>query len=238
MIILITIITFFSTLAGGLFALRFKDRQGLILGFSAGAVIGVSFFDLLPEALLLGSKYHGIEAITFTIALGFLIYMIVDRLAILHAGSIENKLRHQRRGRLGAGSLSIHSLLDGIAIGLAFQISVPMAVVVALAVIAHGFSDGINTVMIILKNKCEKREALKWLLIDSLAPVAGIVSTFFFSLPASWLGLMFALFTGFFFYLGATDLLPETQHDYSAWSTVMTVLGITVIYLTVNLSRF
>jgi ZIP family zinc transporter len=237
MLILITIITFFSTFAGGLFALRFKDRQGLILGFSAGAVIGVSFFDLLPESLSFGSKYYGIETITFTIALGFLIYMIADRLSILHAGSIENKLQNQRRGRLGAGSLSIHSFLDGIAIGLAFQISVPMAVVVALAVIAHGFSDGINTVMIILKNKCEKREAVKWLFIDSLAPVAGIVSTFFFILPASWLGLMFALFTGFFFYLGATDLLPETQHESSVWSTVMTVSGIALIYLTVNLLR-
>jgi len=238
MIILIIIITFFSTLAGGLFALRFKDRQGLILGFSAGAVIGVSFFDLLPESLSFGSKHYSIETITLTIALGFLIYMIMDRLAILHAGSKENQLEHQKRGRLGAGSLSIHSLLDGIAIGLVFQISIPMAVVVAVAVITHGFSDGINTVMIILKNKCEKKEAVKWLLIDSLAPVAGIVSTFFFSLPASWLGLMFALFTGFFFYLGATDLLPETQHEYSVWSTLMTVLGIAVIYFAVRLSRF
>jgi zinc transporter ZupT len=48
---------------------------------------------------------------------------------------------------------------------------------------------------------------------------------------------MFALFTGFFFYLGATDLLPETQHESSVWSTVMTVSGIAFIYLTVNLLR-
>ena len=236
MIILIIIITFFSTLAGGLFALRFKDRQGLILGFSAGAVIGVSFFDLLPESLSLAKEKYSFEVITSVAALGFLIYMILDRLAILHAGSKENQLENPGKGRIGAGSLSIHSLLDGIAIGLLFQISIPMAVVVAVAVITHGFSDGINTVMIILKNKCEKKEAVKWLLIDSIAPVAGIVSTFFFSIPASLLGLMFALFTGFFFYLGATDLLPETQHEYSVWSTVMTVLGITVIYFSVRLS--
>ena len=34
----------------GAFALRFKDRLHLIMGFSAGALIAVAFFDLLPEA--------------------------------------------------------------------------------------------------------------------------------------------------------------------------------------------
>jgi len=236
MIIPVTIITFFSTLAGGLFALRFKDRQGLILGFSAGAVIGVSFFDLLPESLSLAHEQFSFELITSVAALGFLIYMMLDRFALLH--SKKNELKIRRKGRVGASSLSIHSFLDGIAIGLVFQISAPMGVVVAIAVIAHDFSDGINTVIVVLKNKCEKKEAIKWLLIDSLAPVAGVVSTFFFRLSASLLGLVLALFTGFFFYLGATDLLPETQHESSIWSTVMTVVGIAVIYFAVKLSRF
>ena len=40
-----------ATMLGGLFALSLKRRIAMVLGFSAGAVLGVAFFDLLPEAL-------------------------------------------------------------------------------------------------------------------------------------------------------------------------------------------
>ncbi len=54
MIFFIALATAAATLLGGLFALRFRDKLHLILGFSAGALIGVAFFDLLPEAINLG----------------------------------------------------------------------------------------------------------------------------------------------------------------------------------------
>ena len=121
MAIIIGVITFFTTMLGGLFAIRFKDHLRLILGFSAGAVIGVVFFDLLPEALELGNKQYKLSTITSCVAFGFLIYMLLDRLSVLHNHSDEDV--SENRGNLGAGSLSLHSLFDGIAIGLAFQIS-------------------------------------------------------------------------------------------------------------------
>lgn len=71
MVLVFTAITFLSTLSGGLLALRFKDKLHLILGFSAGAVIGVSFFELLPQSLEIGSKYYGAGVLTATAALGF-----------------------------------------------------------------------------------------------------------------------------------------------------------------------
>lgn len=69
MIILLTILTFFSTLTGGLFAFQFKDRLRLIVGFRAGTVIGVCFFDLLPEAILLGRNHYKLDFISTIVAL-------------------------------------------------------------------------------------------------------------------------------------------------------------------------
>ena len=59
MAIVVSVGTFISTLLGGLFALYLQDRLHLILGFSAGALIGVAFFDLLPESLDLASAALG-----------------------------------------------------------------------------------------------------------------------------------------------------------------------------------
>lgn len=262
MIILISLAAFVFTMLGGLFALKFKDKLHLILGFSAGAVIGVAFFELIPEAIKLGGgsataggagSFDTSTIMTVT-AIGFIIYMLLDRFIILHShhDDAENHSHsHGNRGKLGALSLSIHSFLDGIAIGLAFQVSSTIGLIVTFAVLAHDFSDGINTVNMILKNQGKSNndnknendakkthtQAIKWLLIDAVAPVLGIISTLFFSLPQSTLGIILALFAGFFLYIGASDLLPESHHSHpTIWTTLLTVLGMIVIYGAVNLA--
>jgi zinc transporter ZupT len=231
---LIVIATFFSTMFGGLFALRFKDQLHLILGFSAGAVIGVAFFDIMPEALELGSRTYSLFTIVAIMALGFAVYLIIDRLILLH-GHVEED--HLKKGNFGAGTLSIHSFLDGIGIGLAFKISTALGIIVALAVLAHDFSDGINTVNFVLKNQGNKSRAFRWLLADAIAPVIGVVLTLFFTVPAEKLGLLLALFSGFFLYIGASDLVPESHHAHPVkWTTIATLLGMAIMFVIIKLA--
>lgn len=239
MIIIITIAAFMATLLGGLFALKFQDRLHLVLGFSAGAVIGVAFFDLIPEAIELGAGTYDVSTITSLVALGFIAYMLLDRFIIRHTHSHDehSDARLAQRGILGASSLSIHSFLDGAAIGLAFQVSPAVGAIVAAAVLVHDFSDGINTVNLILKNGGGKKTAFKWLITDAIAPVAGILSTLFFTLPQSILGVVLALFAGFFLYIGASDLLPESYHGHPrALTTIMTILGMAVLFVAIKLA--
>ena len=187
LIVAIAIGAFCATFAGGLFALHLKDRLHLVLGFSAGAVIGVAFFDLLPEAL-----------------------------------------------DLGAGSLSAHSCIDGVAIGLAFQASPAVGIVVAIAVLTHDFADGINTMNVVLKNGGTRAQALRWLTVDALAPCVGIAATFFFTVPDKDFGAVLGLFSGFFLYIGASDLIPESHHAHpKILTTVTTLLGAGVLYFAV-----
>jgi ZIP family zinc transporter len=232
MLLLLSLVTIVSTFLGGLFALRFKDQLHLILGFSAGAVIGVAFFDLLPEAITLSSKRYGVSAATSVVALGFIIFMIFDRSIALCGRDDEGRYR---RGSLGAGSLSIHSYSDGLAMGLSFKVSKSVGIIVATAVLVHDFSDGLNTVNLILKNKGTSRRAFKWLILDAIAPALGALSTLFFTLPETALGLALAVFCGFFLYIGASDLLPESYHAHSTWwTTVATLLSIGIMYLAIR----
>ena len=230
---------FLTTLLGGLVALRLKDSLHLILGFSAGAVIGVAFFDLLPEAINLSRENGGSNAPLF-IALGFVGYMLLDRIIFFnaqheahdHAGH-----HHTHSGFLGAGSLAVHSFLDGLAIGLSFHVSNAVGVIVTAAVLTHDFSDGINTVSMVLKSGGTRKSALKWLLVDAVAPVIGIFSTFFFVLGEQTLASLLAVFCGFFIYIGASDLLPESHHQHpKALTTALTIFGMAVIYFAIKLA--
>jgi ZIP family zinc transporter len=235
---------FVSTMTGGSLALRLRDRLHLILGFSAGAVVAVAFFDLMPEAINLGSSTFGIENVMAFVALGFLLYLLLDRLLILH-GHIHNhphdtseepaEARVESRGHVRAGSLSLHSFLDGVGIGLAFQVSAAVGVVVALAVLAHDFSDGINTVNVVVRHGGNKRQALRWLVIDASAPIVGVISTLFFTLTEAHLGILLALFAGFFLYIGASDLIPESHHAHPTFgTTAMTIFGAAVLFAAIR----
>ncbi len=77
------------------------------------------------------------------------------------------------RGRIGAGSFSAHSLLDGFAIGIAFQAGQAVGFVVAAAVLVHDFSDGLNTVNVVVKNGGRRASALTWLVVDAAGAAGG-----------------------------------------------------------------
>ncbi|MEI8249032.1 MAG: ZIP family metal transporter [Candidatus Taylorbacteria bacterium] len=255
MILIISIATLIATLVGGFVAIKFKDKLHLILGFSAGAVVAVAFFDLIPEAINLGSHVYSVETIMTFVVVGFLAYLILDRVVFLHAHAHEDdevpgfgdmthihthhdshnpehiESKKMNQGILGAGSLSVHSFIDGIAIGLAFQVSSAVGIIVAVAVLVHDFSDGINTVSMILRHKGHSKSAVSWLVVDALAPVCGVISTMFFTVSEQGLSIILAVFAGFFLYIGASDLIPESHHNHpKLLTTVMTLCGALVLY--------
>ena len=249
MVFLLGLATLFSTLLGGLFAIKKRDTKHLILGFSAGAVIGVAFFDLLPEALELASSQYAPSVVTAVVALGFIIYLVLDRCVFAH-GHMTDLAGHDHhhdhddapagattRGVFGASSLSFHSFLDGLGIGFAFHVSPAVGIVVATAVLMHDFSDGINTVSLVLKNGGTRRQAYQWLTLDALAPVLGIVAASFVTVTDTTLGIVLALFCGFFLYIGASELLPESYHNHpKALTTIMTILGMGMMYAAITLA--
>lgn len=222
-----------ATLTGGALALRFRDRLHLILGFSAGAVVGVALFDLIPEALNLAPPALPARAVLGMTALGFLAYLIVDRALLLMGGGEASA----HRGHLGAGSLTLHSLMDGLAIGLGFQVSPAVGVVLALAVLAHDFADGMNTVSLSLAGSARPRQARIWLFANAAAPLTGIALSRLIVAPPRELALAVAFFGGFFLYIGASELLPGSHHRHPrVWTTAATALGMGLIWGVVRLA--
>jgi len=218
-----------ATLAGGFAALRFRSKINLFLGFSSGAVIGVALFDLLPEALALGASRGGYLALTTATGAGFAAYFTLDRLLILAS---RGEARH--RGHVGPGALTIHSFMDGLGIGLAFQVSTGVGLVVAIAVLAHDLFDGVNTVTLSLAGE---GPAKRWLAADALAPLIGLAASRLVTVPSATLALLLALFAGFFLYIGASELLPQTHQGRPRATTILaTLAGLALIWVAVGLA--
>jgi len=207
-----------SAMLGGLLALKLKRHLPLALGFSSGAVIGVAFFDLLPESLELAGDYTMAAGAA---AAGFFLYAVIDRVA----GHDHNCHEQPHRGLVGAVSFSTHSLLDGLAMGLAFQVDTTTGFAVAAAILAHDFADGLNTVNVLTRHGASRRSALGWLMVVASAPVAGAVLSLFLTPQPQMLGLGLAACGGFFFYVGACDLFPASQRARPGLATLSATLS-------------
>jgi zinc transporter ZupT len=233
--VLLAVATFLSTLGGGLTALKNQKRLHYILGYTAGIILGVIAFDILPEIFKLVYA-NNIDPIKPMIALvvGFLLFHIIEKSILMHSAheSEYGAHHHPRVGIFSALALSAHSFLDGVGIGLGFQVNPTVGFAVAIAVIGHDFADGLNTVSLMLANKNSSKKAFLLLLLDAVAPVLGAVSTLFFQLSTPDLVLYLGFFAGFLLYIGASDILPQAHESKSSKITILlTVIGVAFMFV-------
>lgn len=230
MAVLLAVVAVISTGLGGMVALRSRDRLHLVLGFAAGVMLGLVAFDLLPELFSLSDhNVGGIPVVMVAFAAGFLLLHFVERSVAMHtAHEGEYDAHHHRHPDVGLASalaLTAHSFLDGLGIGLAFQVDAAVGYAVALAVIAHDFADGLNTVTIMRAHGNGRRRTLVLLAMDAAAPVLGALATLVFSVSDQVLALYLGAFAGFLLYLATADILPEAHARHPSRLTLVSTLG-------------
>jgi len=236
--LVIAICTVFSTALGGIVALRARDRMHLVLGLSAGVLLGLVAFDLLPEVFRLWSTTPGADQkVPWTMVAfvgGFLILHVIERAAGVHepADHDYGDHAHDLAGSLGALGLIGHSLIDGLAIGLAFHVNTSVGWTVGIAVLAHDFADGLNTVTLMRRAGHDRRRAVLALGLDAIAPVIGVLIAFVLSPSDQFLALYLSAFAGLLTYLATADILPEAHaHHPSRITLLTTVFGVAAMYV-------
>jgi zinc transporter ZupT len=227
--ILLAVGTFFSTGLGGLFGVHHRRQLHLVMGFTAGVLVGLVALDLVPEIFHQVAVQH-VESTgpMLTLVAGFLAFHIVEKTVLIHQVHEQRYAPHTHPavGILSAVALSGHSFLDGLGIGLGFKVSTTAGIAVAVAVIAHDFVDGLNTVTLMLINGNTPRRALTLLLVDATAPILGALTAAVIAVPAFLLPLYLGFFAGFLLYIGASDILPQAHSKGSNATTILlTVLG-------------
>lgn len=233
--LLLSIGTFLSTLIGGLTGLRNQDHLHRLLGYTAGVLLGVVAFDLLPEIYkTVGELHQSPTGAMVALVCGFLLFHIIEKsILIHHTNESEYEVhRHPHVGIASALALSAHSFLDGVGIGLGFQAGTGVGIAVAIAVIAHDFTDGLNTVNLMLMNENRSRRAFLFLLLDATTPILGVLSTLLFTISDTALTLYLGFFAGFLLYIGASEILPEAHSKHSSYKTIgMTIFGVVFMFI-------
>jgi len=230
-------ITAIATTVGGFIAIKSKDRLHLVLGLSAGLLLGLVAFDLLPEVFELGTQeiFHA-PAVSVALVAGFLLLHFYEQIFGSHEPA-ESDYGHEHKhsaniaGAMGAIAMGGHVFLDGLALGVAFKVSSDLGVAVFIALLVHAFSDGLNTVSFLIKSGKWGRKGI-WLLgVDAIARISGAALGTSLALGDNLIAIYLAVFSGIVIYLATSHILPEAHSLHSSKLTILaTILGVFVMW--------
>jgi ZIP family zinc transporter len=229
--------TAIATFAGGTLAIKSKDRLHLVLGLSAGLLLGLVAFDLLPEVFELGTKeVLNAPATSIALVAGFLLLHFYEQLSGSHEPA-ESDYGHEHKhsasvsGVVGAIAMGGHVFLDGLALGVAFKVSSELGIAVFIALLVHAFSDGLNTVSFLIKSGKWGKKGI-WLLgVDAVARISGAIVGASLVISDDVIAIYLAGFAGIVIYLATSHILPEAHAKHSArWTIVATLAGVAIMW--------
>lgn len=203
----------------------------LIIGFSAGGLIGGAFLHLIPESL---EKRNYVDVFSWVI-LGFIVFFFLER--YLH-------WRHCHEGHCDVHAftyLSIvgdatHNFIDGLTIGASFVVSVHIGVAVTIAIICHEIPHELGNYGILIYGGFSKLKALLYNFLSAVTAIIGTVIGYIISTHAQNFAVSLMPFAaGGFIYIASCDLIPELHKQpntrKAALSMVLFVFGIILMLI-------
>jgi zinc transporter ZupT len=240
LVILLATTTVIATFFGGLLALRAKDRFHLVLGLSAGLLLGLVGFDLLPEIFEMNSQdLIGVKTVSVAFIAGFLSLHFIEQFAGSHEPA-ESDYGHEHThtfeiaGTVGAIAMAGHIFLDGVALALAFKVSNELGFAVFIAMLVHAFSDGLNTVALLIKTGGWKKRGKFLLAVDAVARIGGAAVGSSLTISDSNLAIYLAIFSGIVIYLATAHILPEAHSRHPSKITMISTLsGVAIMWVVI-----
>ena len=241
LVIALAATTVLATFSGGMLALRAKDRFHLVLGLSAGLLLGLVGFDLLPEIFEMNTNnLIGVRTTSVALIAGFLSLHFIEQFAGSHEPA-ESDYGHEHThsveiaGTVGAIAMAGHIFLDGVALALAFKVSNALGYAVFIAMLVHAFSDGLNTVALLVKTGQWRSRGKYLLAVDALARIGGAAIGSALTISDSNLAIYLAVFSGIVIYLATSHILPEAHSKHPSKVTMLaTLTGVAIMWAVVS----
>jgi len=222
-------VMFISLIGGFLPLLRELSQRALalLLSFSAGVLLGAVFFHMLPET------GRVLDDAGLPILAGFLLIFVMERFVFVHACE-ERECDIHQMGIPAFLGISLHSLLDGIALGAGLMLP-QLGPVVLLAVLIHKMPDSISISSILLSAGWERRKVATLSLLFSLTTPVGALLAFLFlrELSENNIAVALGVSAGTFLAIATADILPQVHRiqERNPLTLLFLVLGLGVSWI-------
>jgi ZIP family zinc transporter len=212
-VLLLACLSVFTTLLGVTLAIYVgKNEQAIAIGigFSAGIMLLISFFELIPEAI----DKTNIAIAAITVVLGMLIVAVLHWL-IPHTHLIEEKGAFNRTllksAYLVAFGLILHDVPEGFAMANSYIASPSLGILVALAIAIHNIPEEFAMAVPIVTVKNKRflyTAAFLSGLAEPLGAIIGLVAVHFHPI---FNPLFMAFAAGAMIFVSVHELLPMAR---------------------------
>jgi zinc transporter, ZIP family len=218
--LILTSIAGLSTTIGSIIGLVIKKENpkfmSSVLGFTAGVMIGISFFELLPS----GIEELGLARASAAFIVGFVFIFLIDTL-IPHEyigqkekmdGKTDSRLL--RTGLFVALGIAIHNFPEGMSVFYSSMVDTSLGISIAIAIAIHNIPEGIAVSMPIYKATGSRRKAFTLSFLSGVVEPIGALITALILLPflnLRILGYMLSGIAGLMVFISIDELLPVSK---------------------------
>lgn len=230
MTIFISFIAGLATVVGAygvrLFSNWTKRNTTPIIALAAGIIFSTAVLELVPESAELTKSW------TLWILLGFILFFVLEQFMVMHACSDSCEHCGHHRNRTAVLGIGLHSLVDGMLIGLGFEVSNTIGIIATIAVIIHEIPEGVFSYTLLTRGKVGSKTAMLYSWLVALATPIGTILTILLipHISSSVIGALMAVTAGNFIYIAATDLIPETHKKSAISSMILVLIGVVFVY--------
>lgn len=208
---------------------KIKKAAHYIVSFAIGALLGVAFLEIIPEAL----ETLSAEFVFPLVLAGIILFFVLEKFLFWY---------HCHEGKCSVHTFTylilwgdfLHNFIDGIIIALSFMTSTALGWTTTFAVILHEIPQEIGDFSVLLHGGLDRKKAIFYNFFVSLSTVIGAIITYYFGFFLEpFLPYALALVAGNFIYIATTDLMPdlhETSHlGHSLGHIVLIIFGILIV---------
>jgi zinc transporter ZupT len=206
-----------ATFLGAMIARALQRRTVSALvpwAFSGGSLVSLAVLDLIPESLSLNAHLINPIWIMALLVLAGFGYALLSRLRQATAERSSHSSA-QSEAPVATGSINwrgsllvLHSVIDGIAIGIGFSASLSLGWLMAIAVIAHDVSDGFNTIVMVRGRHAHQPVHGAWIWANVAAPPLGAALTLSLQPSGLIIAFLLAMLAGVFLAISLGEVLP------------------------------
>jgi zinc and cadmium transporter len=203
-----------------------------LVSYAVGALLGVSFLALLPEALATLRPPH----VLGTLLAGILTFFVLEKLVLLRHCHTDECHVHSATAPLVIIGDAFHNFMDGAIICAAVLSSVPLGINTAIAVAAHEIPQEVGDVAILLAAGYSRRRALLLNIVSGASGIVGaLVAYGAVAIVPDIRPYVLAFSSASLIYIAMSDLIPDLHRGQVDSNAVRQVLLISTGVATVVL---
>ena len=221
----------------GIIALAWKEKflnkiLLLLVGFSAGALIGDVFIHIIPELVEEG-KFT--LTVSLSILAGIILFFILEKVIFWHHCHLGPHKHHVHEfGFTNLIGDALHNLLDGLIIGASYLVSIPLGIATTVAVIFHEIPQEIGDFGVLIHAGYSKAKALFFNFLTACFAILGGIIAIALKAEVELLEqYLIPVIAGGFIYIAIADLIPELKKEEKTGRSIMQIiwfiLGIAVM---------